>query len=95
LNFKIASALKVKHLDMSNNPMGDKAAKEFSTYFSKNQILESLTLANIGITREGIRRLRELIRYNPQLKTLVLKENPGIIGNVEMCERRCRFDEYD
>lgn len=43
--------------------------------------------------RAGVRRLKELIRTNTKLKTLVLRENPEIELNIEMCERRQRYNE--
>jgi hypothetical protein len=70
--------LKVKTLDLSENEFTDASAKEFATYFVDNQSIQHLHLCNNSFTKEGLRKLKELIRHN---------------SNVEMCERRMRSKE--
>lgn len=49
LNFKLCQPIKAKKIDLSDNNLGDKAAKELQTYFLKNPYIEVLNLSNIGI----------------------------------------------
>lgn len=95
LNFKIYQPLKIKHLDMSCNYIGDKGSKELQIYFIKNTYLEHLDLSNNFMSREGIRRIKELIKMNAQLKTLVIKGNQDMMKNAEMCERMTRHNEQE
>ncbi len=93
LNFKLCNPLKVKHLDLSNNKLSDKAAKEFQSYFLKNKYIEILDLSYNGMSREGLRRVKEIIRFNTNLRELRVIGNRDIEDNIEMCERRARYDE--
>ena len=93
LNFKLSSPLKVKHIDFSSNPLGDKSAKEIATYFHKNKTLEVLNMSKCEIGREGLRRVKELIRSNHALKTLIVRDNVEVQDNIEMCEKRARYKE--
>lgn len=49
LNFKMSDPLRVKHLDLSSNLLGDKAAKEIQVYFMKNKYIETLDLSSNGL----------------------------------------------
>ena len=63
------------------------------TYFTDNKYIESLDLSHNGMTREGLRRVKELIRTNPKLQVLNIAGNLEIDESVEMCERRMRANE--
>lgn len=63
------------------------------TYFTDNKCIESLDLSNNGMTREGLRYVKELIRTNAKLNVLNVSGNLEIDESVEMCERRMRANE--
>lgn len=75
------------------NYLGDKGAKELQIYFLRNSHLEYFDISNNYLTREGIRRIKELVKINSKLKTLVLKGNADMMKNAEMCERMTKNDE--
>jgi Ran GTPase-activating protein (RanGAP) involved in mRNA processing and transport len=75
LNFKLSQPLKVRNLNLSENILGDKAAKELSLYFIDNPTIEVLNLSNNGMTSEGLRKVKELIHSNPNLTELIVKGN--------------------
>lgn len=93
LNRKLSCPLKVKNLDLSENDIGDDAAKSIMVYFSDNAHIEVLDLSSNNFTREGLRHLKELPWYNPCIKELIVKGNKDIDDSVEMCERRMRSSE--
>lgn len=63
------------------------------TYFESNKFIETLDLSNNGMTREGLRHIKELIYRNTYIKELIVKGNKDIDESVEMCERRARASE--
>lgn len=85
--------MKVRHLDLSENFLGDKAAKDLTIYFVDNPTIEVLNLSNNGMTREGLRKVKELIHANSNLTELIIKGNQDIEDSIEMCERRMRAKE--
>ena len=91
----MSEPLKVKKLlDLSENILGDKAAKELAEYFSGDGIeIDVLDLGKNGMTREGLRRVKEIIRANDKIKELVVRGNKEIEESVEACERRMRSKE--
>lgn len=64
LNFKLCNPLRIRHLDLGENILEDKSAKEIQVYFLKNKVLEVLDLSHNQLRRAGLRRIKELIRYN-------------------------------
>ena len=40
------------------------------------------------LKREGMRRIKELIRVNTSIKQIIFKGNIDVERNIEMCERR-------
>ena len=93
MNRKLSSPLKVKHLNLSENELGDAAAKSLKVYFSDNPNIEVLDLSSNGMTREGLRHIKELPWFNSKLRELIVKGNKDIDESVEMCERRMRSSE--
>jgi hypothetical protein len=93
LNFKMSNPLRIRHLDLGENTFNDKAAKEIQVFFTKNKYIEVLDLSYNSLMRAGIRRIKELIRVNTNIKTLIFKGNPEIEKNIELCERRQRYNE--
>jgi Leucine-rich repeat (LRR) protein len=93
LNYKLSQPIKVKKIDLSENQLGDIAAKEIQIYFMDNPTIESLNLGNNLITIEGLRKLKEIIKLNSHIQELILKGNKDIDESVEMCERRMRAKE--
>ena len=89
----MSNPLRIRHVDLGENELNDKAAKEFQVYFAKNKHIEHLDFSNNQLSRTGIRRLNELMQ-NPNIKTLAFKGNDQIEKNIEMCERRQRQDEH-
>lgn len=59
----------------------------------KNPHLEHLDISYNFLTREGLRRMRELIKYNSSLRVIDLRGNSDLIINAEICERASRFNE--
>ena len=78
---------------MSENQLGDVAAKEIQLYFMDNETIESLNLGHNLITCEGLRKLKEIIKLNSNIQELIVKGNKDIDESVEMCERRMRAKE--
>jgi len=93
INDKLSQPLKVKHLDLGSNLMGDRGAKELQLYFIRNETIQVLDVSHNQISREGMRRLKEMVRYNTNLRKLVLKGNINVMGNIEMIERRERYSD--
>ena len=93
MNYKLSQPIKVKNIDLSNNSFTNVAASEFRNYFLDNSTIENIYLCDNEFTREGLRKLKELIRLNTKLIGLHLKGNREIEESVEMCERRMRSKE--
>ena len=86
--------MKVRKLDLSENYLGDVAAKDITAYFIDNHILESLNLGSNFMTREGFRRLKEIIHHNSRVNEIIVKGNKDIEEeSIEICERRMRAQE--
>jgi hypothetical protein len=45
------------------------------------------------ITREGLRKLKEIIKLNSNIQELIVKGNKDIDESIEMCERSMRAKE--
>jgi hypothetical protein len=58
-----------------------------------NETIESLNLGHNLITREGLRKLKEIIKLNSNIQELIVKGNKDIDESIEMCERRMRAKE--
>jgi hypothetical protein len=58
-----------------------------------NETIESLNLGHNLITREGLRKLKEIIKLNYNIQELIVKGNKDIDESIEMCERRMRAKE--
>ena len=67
LNYKLSQPIKVRKLDLSENLLGDVAAKEIQLYFMDNCSIESLNLGHNLITREGLRKLKEIVKLNSHI----------------------------
>jgi Ran GTPase-activating protein (RanGAP) involved in mRNA processing and transport len=65
----------VRNLNLSENILGDKAAKELSLYFVDNPTIEVLNLSNNGMTSEGLRKVKELIHSNTNVTEIIVKGN--------------------
>jgi len=84
----------VRKLDLSENYLGDVAAKEITMYFIDNKTLESLNLGSNFITREGLRKLKEIIHHNKKVNELIVIGNKDIEEeSIDICERRMRAQE--
>ncbi|TNV87656.1 hypothetical protein FGO68_gene4521 [Halteria grandinella] len=93
LNYKLCQPIKAKHIDLSNNKLNDKATKDLTTYFDSNKHIEILNLSHNGMTREGLRHVKEIVYRNAYIKELIVKGNQDIDESIEMCERRARASE--
>ena len=75
-------------MDIGENLLGDKGAKEMQAYFQRNKTIEVLDVGYNLLKREGMRRIKEIIRVNTNVKLIVFKGNIDVDRNIEMCERR-------
>ncbi|KAI3953441.1 hypothetical protein MKW92_002709 [Papaver armeniacum] len=60
----------LKHLDLSNNSLGEKGVRAFSALLKSQSNLEELYLMNDDITKEAARAVTELIPSTEKLKVL-------------------------
>jgi len=69
------SAARLRHLNLSDNALGEKGIRACAAAFQKQQALESIAFQNVGCSVHGCAAVNELLQCTGSLKRLHLLNN--------------------
>ena len=80
--------IQIKHLDLSENNMGNKGVKYLAEYLDCNPTLEYLSLSQNGISTKGALRVINLFEKCPKLNSINFSGNEKIHDIAIECEKK-------
>lgn len=88
----------LRHLDLSNNALGEKGVRAFDALLRSQTNLEKLYLINDGISEEAACAVRELIPSTEKLKVLQFHNNmtgdEGAVAIAEIVKRSTALEDF-
>lgn len=92
------SSAKLKHVDLSDNALGEKGIRACAAAFSRQESLESIAFQNVGCSVHGCAAVEELLQRTASLKKLHLLNNmsgdEGAVSIAKVLSRSPAMEDF-